>query len=267
MALEDKLLIVLNPTADKHPAVERVVNTAISGPFEELPAIHLLAAVDPSSTNTSADNESVFRSVDWLTDVSEQLKAAKLETTVEISWSTEWADGILHSAMRAGASSILVSHPGVNTNKTFSDEFWYLVRNSPLPVAVVQSTRPTNRRPVLIALDLRDKELSELNQHILKAGQITAQMYGAELHLVHAYDDSYNYPDRARLIELSGIPNDRIHLRAGTPSVVMQAVAKEVDPDIVIVGATRRSGVRATLRGRKLGAILTAVEHDLLFIT
>ncbi|MFA5494182.1 MAG: hypothetical protein WC247_05340 [Porticoccaceae bacterium] len=267
MAMEDKLLIVVNPAAATQPAVERVINTALNGPFTELPDVHLLVAVDPSSTDTSADNEAVFRNATWLAEMGEQFRAANLDTTMEISWSKDWADGILHAAMRANASSILVSHPGVNTNRAFSDEFWYLVRNSPLPVSVVQSTRPPNRRPVMIALDLRDKGLSELNQRILHAGQIAAQMYGAELHLVHAYDDSSNYPDRSKLVELSGIPNERIHLQAGAPNVVMQAVAREIDPDIVIIGATRRSGVRAALQGRKLGAILTTIEQDLLFIT
>ena len=47
---------------------------------------------------------------------------------------------------------------------------------------------------------------------------------------------------------------------------MLHEVARELDPDMFIVGATRRTGIRAAMRGRKLGDILMTIEHDLLVI-
>ncbi len=266
MATQEKMLIVVNPAASQQPAVDRVENIARNSPFTELPEVTLLVAVDPSSTDTRADNAAVYRDDEWLSTLKARLADAKLSPQVRISWSREWADAILYSAAQISAHSILVSHPGKSANKSFSDEFWYLVRNSPLPVSVVQSARAPKGRPVVVSMDLQARELSDLNQRILEAGRVASQMYGGELHLVNAYQDSMNYPDRGRLVELTGIPNERIHLKAGEVYSVLHEVARELDPDMFIVGATRRTGIRAAMRGRKLGDILMTIEHDLLVI-
>lgn len=267
MALEEKLLIVVNPAASKQSALDRAVNIAQAGIYDFTPDMHLLVTIDQSSTDTRADNEAVYRDEQWLETIHGQLQAGGIQPHIRISWSKDWADSILYSASKIGASSIVVSHPGKSANRAFSDEFWYLVRNAPIPVSVVQSARAPNGRPVIIALDLQDQKLTELNQRILAAGQIAAGIYGSELHLINVYQDSLNYPDRAKLAELTGIPNERIHLKSGEPYAALQELATRLDPDIFIVGATRRTGFRAALRGRKLGDILMTIEHDLLVIT
>ena len=266
MATQEKMLIVVNPAASLQPAVDRAENMARNSPFDELPDVTLLVAVDPSSTDTRADNTAVYRDDAWLGELKARLDDVKLNPRVRISWSQEWADSILYSAAQINANSILVSHPGKSANKSFSDEFWYLVRNSPMPLSVVQSARPPNGRPVVVSMDLQARELSALNQRILEAGHIASKLYGGELHLVNAYQDSMNYPDRGRLVEMTGIPNERIHLKAGEVYTVLHEVARELDPDLFIVGATRRTGIRAAMRGRKLGDILMTIEHDLLVI-
>ncbi|KJS06819.1 MAG: hypothetical protein VR73_09865 [Gammaproteobacteria bacterium BRH_c0] len=267
MALEEKLLIVVNPAASKQPALDRAVNIAQAGIYEFSPEIHLLVTVDQSSTDARADNDAVYRDGQWLNAVTQQLQSGGIEPHIRISWSKDWADSILYSAGVLGVSSIVVSHPGKSANRAFSDEFWYLVRNAPIPVSVVQSARAPKGRPVIIAMDLQDQKLSELNKRILTAGQLAARIYGSELHCINAYQDSLNYPDRAKLAELTGIPNERIHLKAGEPYTALHELAEKLDPDLFIVGATRRTGFRAALRGRKLGDILMTIEHDLLVIT
>lgn len=266
MALEDKLLIVVNPAASRQPAVERAINIARQGAEDFVPELNLLILVDQSTTDSRADNDAVYRNGQWIKDLYDRFDTLGIQPSIEISWSREWADAILFSASKVGASSIVISHPGKSANRSFSDEFWYLVRNSPIPVCVVQSTRAPAGRPVVVSMDLSDKNITELNKRILTAGQVASKMYGSELHLAHAYQDSMNYPDRAKLVESTGIPNERIHLKAGEPDQALGEVARELDPDLFIVGASRRTGIRAALRGRKLGDILMTIEHDLFVI-
>ncbi|MCK9469379.1 MAG: universal stress protein [Porticoccaceae bacterium] len=264
MQEENKVLIVVNPAADRQPAVERMATGAHDG--QESSEVYLLLAADPSMTDTRANNEAVYRNDAWLAELQKLFEGSGIKVHTRISWSREWADSILYSAQHVGASYIMLSHPGVGNSGAFSDEFWYMLRHSPLPLTIVQSARPPQKRPVMVALDLQDKGLVDLNQRVFSAAKKAAEARGSELHLVNAYQDSMNYPDRGRLVNLTGLPNDQVHLRAGEVFKALVDVGQELDPDLVVVGTTRRTGFRAAMRGRKLGNILSSLEYDLLLV-
>ena len=266
MLEENKVLIVVNPAAPRQPAVERMASDMPGGMDSGVREAYLLLAADPSMTDTRADNETVYRDDAWLAELQKPFESSGLKVYTRISWSKEWADSILYSAQHVGADAIVLSHPGTGNSRAFSDEFWYMLRHSPLPLTVVQSVRPPQKRPVMVAIDLQDKGLEDLNRRVFSAAKRAAEVRGSELHLVNAYQDSMNYPDRGRLVNITGLPNDQIHLRAGEVFNALADVAKDLDPDLVVVGSTRRTGIRAAMRGRKLGGILTTIEHDLLLV-
>ncbi len=266
MTQENKALIIVNPTAERQPAVERAASGAFQGRASGVSEVCLLLAADPSITDMRADNESAYRDDVWLNGLMKQLQDGGMKASARISWCKEWADSVLYSAEHLGADAIFLSHPGTGNLRAFSDEFWYLLRHASLPLNIVQSARAPNRRPVMVAVDLQDKGLSELNKRVFSAASKAADLRGSELHLVNAYQDSLKYPDRGRLVELTGLPNDRIHLRSGEVFTALAEVARDLDPDLVVVGSTRRTGIRAAMRGRKLGGILTTIEHDLLIV-
>jgi universal stress protein E len=267
MALEEKLLIVVNPAASLQPAIDRTVNVAKARKADgAMPEVVLMFIVDHTSTDSRFDNESVYRDDQWVRDIVRPLEELGIKYSVRTSWSKDWADAIVYSANKLGVSAIVLSHPGKGAKRSFTDEFWYLVRNTPVPVCVVQSTRAPANRPVLIAMDVQDQEIIDLNLRILEAGKVAANAYGAELHFANAYQDSDHYPDRALISQKVGVDNDHIHLKAGSADEALAEISKELDPDLVIIGASRRTGIRAALRGRKLGDILMKIEHDLFVI-
>lgn len=266
MSLEDKLLVVVDPTTDANPAIDRVVNLLQQGVHDTKPEITLLFIVDSSSADTSADNPAIYKDDDYLFKLITPLRDLSISPSVRISWSSEWADSVLFSATEVNATTILFSHPGEKASRSMSDEFWKLIRNSTVPVGVIQTSNKPKRKNILVAIDLQDKELIGLNRRLFEAGKSIAKVYGAELHLAHAYGSSSTYPDRGKIVALTGLPNQNIHLRAGEPDEALALVAKELSPDLVLIGASRRTGIKAALRGHKIGKILRKVPQDIFVI-
>src|SRR5690606_15390962 len=140
MALESKILIVIDPTADAHPAVDRVVNLIELGTSGYKPEVVLLFAVDHSSTDSSADNPDIYRDDTFLQAVIQRLDAVGITPQVRISWSREWADSNLYTAEVTSASTIFVSRPGGGASLDTAIEFWDLIRNTSISVGIIQQS-------------------------------------------------------------------------------------------------------------------------------
>ncbi|MCB1667411.1 MAG: universal stress protein [Porticoccaceae bacterium] len=266
MALDDKLLIVIDPESDNHPARDRVVELIKLGFSKAQTEVTLLFIVDHSNTDSSASNANIFRDDKYIQDVISPLLDIGAKPSVIISWSKDWADSILQASESIDATSVLISHPPAESNRKLTDEFWYLIRNSSVLVDIIKTSNKPSSGKILITMDLQDDKLSELNERILEAGVTSAKNFGAELHLANAYKDSSHYPDRGNILKLTGIENDHLHIRAGEPDEVVIEVSKMLNPDMLIMGATRRRGLKATLRGRKLARMIQGVDNDTIIV-
>ena len=266
MNLDRKLLIVIDPTLDSQPAVERVVNLITEGPAEYQPSITLLVTTDCSIHHT--DKPGSYWTMAQVDAVSERLVAAGHTPEVLISWSTDWADNILYTAETVEATAIMLSHPGAEKVKAMTDEFWHLVRNTSVPIAIHQSHQQPKFSTVLASVNLQDdsEQREELNRRVVRAGMAIAKIYGAQLHLANAYGTSSEYPNRGKLVASTGLPNDNIHLVAGEPEEGIAEIVNTLDPDALIIGATHRRGIKAALRGRKMSRIFRAVDKDIYII-
>ena len=85
----------------------------------------------------------------------------------------------------------------------------------------------------------------------------------AELHIVNAYEDSLNYPDRAELANKTQVDTAKIHVRAGDADEVIATLAKELKADLVVLGTRKRS---SRWRGNTSEKIVTKVSCDILAI-
>ncbi|GIX31578.1 MAG: hypothetical protein KatS3mg124_2050 [Porticoccaceae bacterium] len=47
---------------------------------------------------------------------------------------------------------------------------------------------------------------------------------------------------------------------------MLREISRELEPDIVILGATHRRGIRAALRGAKMSRIFQAVDRDIFIV-
>src|SRR5690606_9621514 len=153
----------------------------------------------------------------------EQIKAplaeAGVEYLIEVCWSTEWQEAILQAAKTADANRIyLPVHAGTGSRRfLFTESKWSLLKSAYCPVVLIRPGAEGARKVVLAAVNFqatRDVQI-ELNKKILKAARDISDIYHADLHVVNGYMDSMNYPDRGRLVNETGLDQDKIHVDNG----------------------------------------------------
>lgn len=273
MSSQEKLFVVVDPTNDKHIALERALLTAeIRDPR---PLVHVFVAVDPESVDTRAINADVFRDETWFKDqIRTPLVDAGLDYKLEVSWSSEWQKSIMQSAKRWGADAIFL--PANDENKKdfrrffFTDSKWELLKNADCPVVLIRPGAKKQRKVILAAVNFqaaRDEQKA-LNKKILEEAKRFAEGYGAELHLANGYMDSLHYPDRGKLVNETGVIKERIHVEPGYTDEVVAAIADKIDADLVVMGTLGQNGMLgiSTRRGNTAERLIAALDDDVMVI-
>jgi len=106
-----------------------------------------------------------------------------------------------------------------------------------------------------------------MNEKILERGKYLADLYGAELHVVNAYKDSEDFPDRGLIQRMSDVPIENIHRDMGKPEDVIFDVAQKVNADFVILGTKPRHSIRAALRGNTSEKVMDRLNIDVMALS
>ncbi len=269
MSKPEKLFVVVDPSDTVQIALERAL---IMGKKHQVPPeLYVFVGVDGEGTDLRATNDNLFRSQEWFDSVIRKpITAAGMQCTIEVSWSQEWQKAIVQSAKRFGAERIyLPVHPRTNVSRfTFSEAKWGILKTAPCPVVLIQPGAQPERRKVLAAVNFQaiKDEQKALNQSILYWARTVADIYKAELHVVNAYRDSMNYPDRGNLANKSQLPGDRIHVDEGYTSDVVGDVAKRINADLVVMGTLGQNGLIATRRGNTAERVIAALTQDVMVV-
>lgn len=273
MSSQEKLFVVVDPTNDKHIALERALLTAeIRDPR---PLVHVFVAVDPEAVDTRAVNADVFRDETWFKEhIRTPLVDAGLDYKLEVSWSSEWQKSIMQSAKRWGADAIFLSANDENKKDFrrffFTDSKWELLKNADCPVVLIRPDAKKQRKVILAAVNFqaaRDEQKA-LNKKILEEAKRFAEGYGAELHLANGYMDSLHYPDRGKLVNETGVVKERIHVEPGYTDEVVAAIAEKIDADLVVMGTLGQNGMLgiSTRRGNTAERLIAALDDDVMVI-
>lgn len=273
MSSQEKLFVVVDPTNDKHIALERALLTAeIRDPR---PLVHVFVAVDPEAVDTRAVNADVFRDETWFKEhIRTPLVDAGLDYKLEVSWSSEWQKSIMQSAKRWGADAIFLSANDENKKDFrrffFTDSKWELLKNADCPVVLIRPDAKKQRKVILAAVNFqaaRDEQKA-LNKKILEEAKRFAEGYGAELHLANGYMDSLHYPDRGKLVNETGVIKERIHVEPGYTDEVVAAIADKIDADLVVMGTLGQNGMLgiSTRRGNTAERLIDALDDDVMVI-
>jgi universal stress protein E len=266
---QSKLFVVVDPTAEQHIALERAI--IISSLQPSKPQLYIFVSVDPEATDTRASNDSLFRNQNWFDEVIKQpLANAGLDYLIEVSWSSEWQESIRQSAKRFGADVIYLPVQAKVSNRrfTFTESKWELLKGAHCPVVLIRPGAKTQRRVILAAVNFQaQREVQrELNKKIIDQAKHFAGLYGADLHVVNAYLDSMNYPDRGRLAKETDLPASNIHVKNGYSSEVISEVAEEINADLVVMGTLGQNGMTTTRRGNTAERIIAALDDDVMVI-
>ncbi len=268
MINKEKLFVVVDPSQDEPFALNRAIINAGIRKENERPDLYIFIAVDGEAVDTRANNDSLFRNREWFLKLTDPIEQAGVDFTVELSFSTEWQKSILREAQRFSADMIMVPvHRNPSASRlTFSDAKWELLRNAECPILLCHGDTAEKRDTILAAVRVQSDSYTDLNQKIITRAKWAADRYGASLHMVNAYRDSMDYPDRSKLLKLAELPSKNIHIRQGAPEDVISAVANEIGAASVVMGTKRRHGLIGSLRGNTAERVIEKLSQDIMTI-
>jgi len=267
---QERVFVVVDPTATDHIALQRAIITARFR--TTAPKLYVFIAVDSESIDTRATNDSLFKNSQWFEDeIHAPLKKEGLDYQIEISWSSEWQRSILKSANRFGADAILlpIQKKKKHTLRlTFSESKWKVLKKATCPVILVRPGAAEQRKVILAAVNFQGigDQQRLLNANVLARGKWLAENYGAELHVVNAWKDSMNYPDRGKLAKEAGLPSKNIHVVPGYTDEAVAKTASEISADLVIIGTLGQTGQTDTRRGNTAERVISGLDVDVVVV-
>ena len=264
MATEHHLLVVIDPTQTVHPSLEAVMAWAKKTP-ERMKLTFLLIASD--QTRKNVDLTYMTCSGDWVKDtIYQPLADLGCEFNVLISWSRDWSETLIELEVQLDIDlTIIPYYEGVSAD-ILSEENWKLLRKSQHPILIARH-KPDGFEPrILAAVKDQDERFEERNTRVLSAGKQLAEDFNLDLHIVNAYSDSMNFPDRTRISNTTGVANENVHVKIGEPAAVIKEVASEINAGMVIVSSHKRSGLQGMLRGNTVEKIMGGVGRDILMV-
>lgn len=260
----EKILVVVDPTQNDTSTIDRAFASA---KIRKNAEIHILYIIDNDAVDTSATNPHVYRDSQWFADNRAPLIEAGIDVYSQLCLSTEYHKAILNCAKQRNIDMILLPAGGdsESVKKSFSNQRWAILRKSECPVLLVKPGHEELRSVILAAVKIQnaDEAQEALNERVLTRARWAADRYGATLHVVNAYKDSMDYPDRGVLARMANVPTEQIHVEEGAPEEVIAKVADSINSDAVVIGTNRREGLGELLRGNTSEKLLLSINQDI----
>ena len=295
-----RLLVVVDPTASFHPAIERAIWLAHHVPARIELFVSDYSAHLSRSRGSAADearNAVLERHRRRLEEVAEPFRAANLDVAVDVRWDYPLHDSIVRKSIDSAADIVIKDthfHSALQRS-IFSNTDWSLVRACAATLWLVKP-RPPGRKPCFIAavdpLHERDKP-ADLDNRILRTAIDLSTSLGGELHVFHAFDvsaalavstDSMAMPIAlpvnefadairadhtdavARLCKAHGIQSERIHVEQGGTRHSLMTLTEQLRADAVVMGAISRSGLKGLFLGNTAEDVLDRLQSDLVIV-
>jgi universal stress protein E len=297
-----RVLVVIDPTASFHPALERATWLARHAPtrvelFISDYAPQLAANRAHGADAAEARAAVVERHRRRLEQLASGLLAEGIATETDARWDYPLHDSIVRKAVDSKADIVIkdTHYHSVLKRSIFSNTDWSLIRACAATLWLVKP-RPPGQKPCFVAavdpLHERDKP-ADLDNRILKTANDLSQALDGEVHVFHAFDvsaaiavstDSMTMPIalpindftdamRAehteaveRLCKAQGIPPARTHIHQGGTRQLLMTLTEQLRADAVIMGAISRSGIKGLFLGNTAEDVLDRLHCDLIIV-
>ena len=261
------VLVVIDPAMEEQYALKRAMkmDEILDGGVK----IHLFISFEMDELRKSQDTFDFYCDSHWFADLVKPLIEANIEYTAEVFWTADWHNSILDSSKRNDTGLIIMSDYSSEKNRNdLSAAKWSLLRVSNCPVMIVHPETELQRKTILAAVNMQtdNPRYVDLNSKILSLTRIMAVAYGAEKHVVNAYEDSMEFPDRAKLLRDTETSQENTHVQLGDPVEIISGVAEDIDADVVVIGTLSRRGIMAAMRGNKSEEIIRMIKRDVIIL-
>jgi universal stress protein E len=281
------ILIVVDPTADSHPAVERGMQLAkFNGMRVDLFVCDYNSQLVGSNFLNAekldrAKHGYIDDKKDFLHELAATYVADGIDVSIKAAWDRPLYEGIIRQALHSDARYVIKdTHYHSKLNRTlFTNTDWHLIRSCPAPLWLVQPGSDFSTPTILASVDpLHENDKpATLDARLLSEAFEIADDHGGIVHAFHAFNPYIDpdHPKRAEslhkealnaLMSKLEVPEDRIHMGTGNTTDLLPRVAKEVGAALVVMGAVSRSRLEQAIVGSTAEIVLDRLPCDVLVV-
>jgi universal stress protein E len=275
----DRILVVVDPTTESQPALEKAARLArASAATLELFVCDFDPAFDGRGL-TETDRLQALREQlladrrATLEGLAGPLRRDGLEVETHASWDNPLHRGIVHR-VRATSPDLVIKDTHYHSalrRALVTNADWNLIRTCPAPLLLVKPMRWPAAPRVIAAIDPGHPadEPAALEHDILDSASLLAERLGGELHVLHACSLAERRRSEAvvaAVVAPHAVPQSRIHVLHGSPVSVLPDAASALRADVVVMGAVSRSRIEEMFVGHTAERTLDLVASDILVI-
>lgn len=301
MARITSILVIVDPSADVHPSVEKA--TLLASRCEA--TIELFACETAQSLmnrrvdHIASGGTEVFQpgTQAILDGIAEPLRKQGIDTRVERDFGGPLHARIVNRALRTDVDLVIKdTHHHSLAQRTFlTNTDWHLIRDCPMPLLLTKA-RPWQAAPLIAAAvdpgHVNGKS-DELDHRIIDCAQLMARALGGDIYLLHAWLplacvataagspppmissftpgmlDEFRLSRQKDIESLAAscsVSTWNLHVQAGSPSDVLPRVSRDINADMVVMGAIARTGMERVFLGSTAEQVLEHIQCDVLIV-
>ncbi|MCK0165206.1 universal stress protein [Marinobacter sp. S6332] len=287
----DKLLIVMDPAHKHQKALARGIELArATGAHLEIVAFtheHLGALPSDPTVQQRARDALIELRQRWLDQMLALSDCGDLKVSTHTVWEKHIHQWIIEHCHPNRFTAVIKTGSRSETWR-YTPTDWHLIRECPVPVMLVAEQKWNHAHPILAAVDLSSTKpvKKALNTKIIEQASALAKAFGSEVHLVHALHISEVLADleiinvaeheqkrRAalepaitHLCNTWHLSPEQVHMAVGPAHKVIPSVASKLKADMVVIGTSGKTGLKARVIGNTAEKVLTHLRTDLLAI-
>lgn len=285
MSLYKNLFVVIDPTSESQPALERAAAVAKKNKGRVTAFSAIYKSIEQMGAARSRKSGKQAELKAWDAKIKEMVAPYKdkgLKVKSDRYWTADWYAAVSRAALRDGADLVIKStfRHGKLQRLLHSTSDFTIMRHSPAPVLLVRERKSFSGKVILAALDLqsRDEGHLALNNAIMKHALQLAEFTGMPLHVISATTPK---PDFSHLLEGAeeqeggviptlahafGVKPANFHVVRGDARNAIPKKADELKADVVVIGVSARSGVKGVLVGTTVQKVLDKLDCDVLAV-
>jgi len=299
----NKILVVIDPTAESQPALERIARLPRPITAQLMLVIcdcepNLGVGYTLGTETVAATRASVLaRHRKRLEALATPLLAQGLDVRIDARWDYPLHEAIIRKAVECDADMVVkdTHHHSALQRSIFSNTDWNLIRQCPAQLLLVKP-RPIGHVPCVVAavdpLHPRDKD-SSLDDRILTSAKEFAHLVAGQTHVLHVFDvapvimssaDGLTMPITLPIAETAaeleknhteavraltnkhGIPRERVHVLQGNTRDLLVSSTDSLRADVLVMGAISRSALERLFLGSTAEAVLDKLRCDVLIV-
>jgi universal stress protein E len=297
------ILVVVDPTAKEHPVINRAswiaekTGAAIELFICEYDQYLAGERFFDTASLEKARAGLLQRNLQRLRKLAKPLIDRGLTVTVDTTWDHPLHEGVVRKVSKSKPGIVLkdTHYHQLIRRSLFSNTDWNLIRDCSAPLMLVKPASQGAIKTIIAAVDPvheRDKP-AELDHKLIDSAQALCTAFGAEVHIVHAFDpapayavsaDAMSFPIAEPINELMqglkqkhkramdelmtrySLPDTNVHIVEGDTREVLTSMIEKLHADLVVMGAVSRGALKRLLLGSTAELVLDHISCDLLII-